>query len=221
MTLFAIVYRNLVQTKYHDNLRAKMKSIFFALFFFPISLFSVASAEIYTWIDENGKTQFSNSIPPSNGRVVAAKQEIRTPENQLESRIEQKKADSDLEEQEKSIERAAAKVQRQAKKAEQARQARKEREAKKRSREEAQAERQVLAGKEKNWISKCQGIRTGYVNLSKCEDKVKKRFVEVSAILSSYPEYYFKNDHRIDQETERILKIDREQLRVRSKEIKR
>ncbi|MDK9707404.1 MAG: DUF4124 domain-containing protein [Desulforhopalus sp.] len=165
------------------------------LLFFVLS--AQASAEMYTWVDENGKTQFSNTIPPPGTKAETIKddtnitasskpRETRPKEKDIRQRYDQSIATIERNHQ-KALDRI-------------------ENDRIEGERQELAGERRSLDSKKKRWLERCEKETDGYVNESDCRDHVNERFDVVFGMISRTPKYYLDHRHSIDGETDKLLK---------------
>lgn len=70
------------------------------VFFICLPWFGVAHAQIYQWVDANGKTHYTNSPPPAGAKIKSESKEItETPEAKAERITRKKDIDAERKEQ--------------------------------------------------------------------------------------------------------------------------
>jgi hypothetical protein len=156
-----------------------------------------ASTEIYTWVDEDGKTQFSNTIPPPGTKAATVNddtditasskpRETRPTENDTRQRYVQTQKNI-----ERNYQKALDKI---------------ENDRIEREKQELEGERRSLYSRKERWIERCEKETDGYVMESDCRDHVNERFDVVFSMISRTPKYYLSNRNSIDHETNALLK---------------
>jgi hypothetical protein len=186
-----------------------MRPFFILLTFCSVLLISIVRAEIYTYVDENGKTQFTNIPPSTNNKVITIPDKAKETENSsepAEERLQKKKEDiekkyKERQEASKKDSLLAHKRQKEQDQIDQADKAKKEQ-----IKSKVRAERDFVMQKKKRWLAYCDDLKNGYVVSSDCRDMVKENFTKVVAMLDSSPTYYFENKSRIDRDNEGEIK---------------
>lgn len=185
-----------------------MKNFTCILSLLTFTLFTLCSwsyAEIYSWVDKNGKLQFSNTTPPANvkkvkiGKEISVSQEIRE-KNIKNRRIETEEEYEIKQEEIRKNNKIAAEV-----KKEQDKIKREKVKKRKKLMAKVSAEKRSINAKIKNYRIKCDSGNRYAKDESDCRYRVKKRYDRVLSTLRKSPNYYFDNRYRIDGETEDIL----------------
>lgn len=179
-------------------------SIFFTVLFVSFWA-SSTSAEIYSYVDKNGKTQYTNVAPPQSARTVQKSKEISVTKDILQERIEQKNAETDESyEQKQERQRQAARTA-QREREEQDRINRQIQEEERERKTKIREEKKYILSKDKNWLSKCDSMKTGYLIVQKCRDMVKKRTKQDLRRLTKSTEHYFTHKYSNRGDTDRYF----------------
>jgi len=172
------------------------------LFFFN----TLSSAQVYSWVDAEGKLHFTNTIPPSVAGTVIADEEFTSSKEELEVRVNNKKIES---EEKFEIQREKRRKRRELLLIKKKNEEILRNEKFKERRElfvKIRDEKNVLIDNMKIAQKKCdQHKGWGYVFKSNCQDEVQKRYKIVISTLNSSPQYYFQNTYRIERATEKFL----------------
>lgn len=163
-----------------------ISSLLFALFL-PVCI----KAEIYSYVDKNGKTQYTNMAPPRSAKAISKTKEITVTGTELQERIEQKRVETDESyEVRKEQIREAARISAE-KKAERNRVALQNEVEKKEKKRKIRNETKYMLSKEKIWLSKCKDMKKGYLIVEKCRKQVKKRTKRDLRFLRKSTRSYF------------------------------
>lgn len=185
-----------------------MKTFICILSLLMFALFSLCSwsyAEVYSWVDKNGKLQFSNTTPPAHVKKVKIGKEIGVNQEIRDKKIKNRRIETEEEYEIKQEE-----IRENNKRAAETRKKQdriKWETAKKRKKLMAKiwAEKRSINAKIKNYRNKCDSGNRSAKDESDCRYRVKKRYDRVLSTLRRSPNYYFDNRYRIDEETEDML----------------
>lgn len=162
-------------------------------------------SEIYSYVDKNGKTQFTNMAPPQSAKAISKTKEITVTGGELQNRLEQKRMETEesyerREEQKREAARISAE-----KNAARNRVAQQNAVEKKEKKRKIRNETKYMLSKEKMWFSKCKNMKKGFLIVEKCRDRVKKRTKTDLRFLRKKTKSYFIHKFSNRNDTDRYF----------------
>lgn len=183
--------------------RLKISFLLFVLALTGTPLY--ADAAIYSYVDKNGKTQYTNMAPPRAAKAVKKTKEIMVDKAIVEERLEQKQLETkESYEWEKEQQREAEQLATEKRK-EQNRINRRIQQEKREQKAKIREEKKYMLAKQKNWLSNCDSLKVGFLIVQKCRDRVKKRTKQDLRFLTKTTRSYFIHKFSNRYDTDRYF----------------